>query len=130
MFLKKYFPKFLSLSFPLSICLNAWCLGENEFYEFLIFLISGLMIFFIFSIYNAAGHQVDQILIQAKLVIMDLKIMCPHMQNEKGQLIQSCLRNPFNNNQIHFLFGNNTSKPPDLFMYSHYVPLIIFFKNC
>ena len=116
--------------FPFVHLFECLVSGENEFYEFLIFLISGLMIFFIFSIYNAAGHQVDQILIQAKLVIMDLKIMCPHIQNEKAQLIQSCLCNPFNNNQIHFLFGNNTSKPPDLFMYSHYVPLIIFFKKC
>ena len=32
-------------------------------------------------------------------------------------------------NKIHFLFCNNTSKPPVFFMYSHYVPLIIFFSK-
>ena len=44
-------------------------------------------------------------------------------------MIQSCLFNPFNNTKIHFLFCNNTSKPPVLFVYSHYVPLIIFYSK-
>ena len=55
--------------------------------------------------------------------------MCPHLQHERGQLIQSCLFFPFNNNKIHFLLRNNTSKPPFLFMYSHEVFLIIFFSK-
>ena len=65
--------------------------------------------------------------IQAKLAILDLRIMCPHSHHDRSQLIQSCLFNPFNNNKIHFLFCGNTSKPPILFMYSHYVLLIVFF---
>ena len=81
-------------------------------------------------------QQVDQkytaifskeILIETKLTISDLKIMCSHLHHERGQLIQSCLFNPFNNNKIHFLFHNNTSKRPVLFVYSHYVPLIFYF---
>ena len=57
--------------------------------------------------------------------------MGPHLHHERGQLIQSCLFNPFNNNKINFLFCNNTSKSSFLFMYSHYVPLffIFFSKN-
>ena len=55
--------------------------------------------------------------------------MCPHLHHERGQLIQSCLFNPFNNNKIHFLFHNNTSKRPVLFVYSHYVPLIFYFSQ-
>ena len=50
--------------------------------------------------------------------------MCPHLHDEKGQLIQSCLFNSFNNNKIHFLVCHNTSNPPVLCMCSHYVPLI------
>ena len=34
-----------------------------------------------------------------------------------SQLIQPYLFNPFNNNKIHLLFCNNTSKPPIPFMY-------------
>ena len=52
--------------------------------------------------------------------------MCPRLRHERGQLIQPCLFNPFDNNKIHFLFCDKSSKPPVLFMYSHYVPLIIF----
>ena len=52
--------------------------------------------------------------------------MCPHLHHERDQLIQPCLFNPFNSNKVHFLFCNNTSKPPVFFMYSHSVPLIIF----
>ena len=55
--------------------------------------------------------------------------MCPHLHHERGQLIQSCLSNPFNNNKIRFLFCKNTSKPPVLSMYSRYVPLIIFLSK-
>ena len=44
-------------------------------------------------------------------------------------MIHSCLFNPFNNNKIYFLFCNNTSKPPVLFMFSHYFSLIIFFQK-
>ena len=118
----------------LSSCLCPW--GQINF-KFLIFLISVLIIFFIFSIYNAVGQQVDQkcaatfskkVLIQAKLAILDLKIMCPHSNREKGQLIRSCQFDPFNNNKIYFLFCN-TIKPRVLFIYSHYLPLIIFFKK-
>ena len=47
--------------------------------------------------------------------------MCPPLHYERGQLIQPCLFNPFNNNRIHFLFCNNSSKSLVLFMYSHYV---------
>ena len=110
----------------MSICLTA-CWG-NEFYKF---LISALIIFFIFSICNTVGQQVDQkytatlskkSVIQAKLTILDLKVMSPHLHHEKGQLIQSCLFNPFKNNKIHFLFCNNTIKPPIFFIYSHNVP--------
>ena len=109
LFLKKYFTKFLSLS--LSLWSFVWLSGANEFYKFLIFLISALITFFIFSIYNTVGQQVDQkyvatfskkILIQT---ILDLKIMCPHLHylhDEIRQLIQSCLFNPFNSNKIHF----------------------------
>ena len=48
------------------------------------------------------------------------------IHHERAQLIQPCLFNHFNNNKIHFLFCNNTSKPPVPFMYSHFVPVIIF----
>ena len=48
--------------------------------------------------------------------------MSPHLHHEKGQLIQSCLFNPFKNNKIHFLFCNNTIKSPVFFIYSHHVP--------
>ena len=34
-----------------------------------------------------------------------------------------------NNKKIYLLFCNNTSKPPVIFMYSHYVTLIIFFSK-
>ena len=67
--------------------------------------------------------------ILAKLAILDLKIMCLHLHHGRGQLIQFCLCNPFNNSKIHFLSCGNTSKPPVLFMYSHYVLLIIFLSN-
>ena len=133
-FSKSIFPNFL---LSLSFCPFFWLSGANEFYKFLIFLISLLIIFFIFSIYNAVGQQVDQkcaatfskkVLIQAKLAILDLKIMCPHSNREKGQLIRSCQFDPFNNNKIYFLFCN-TIKPRVLFIYSHYLPLIIFFQK-
>ena len=51
-------------------------------------MISALITFFIFSIYNAVGQQVDQkyaatfsknLLIQTKLAILNLKIMCLHL---------------------------------------------------
>ena len=57
-FLKKYFPKFLSLSVPWSISLAVS--GANEFYKLLIFQTSALIIFFKFSIYNAVRQQVYQ----------------------------------------------------------------------
>ena len=131
-FSKSIFPNFL---LSLSLCPFFWLSGANEFFKFLIFLISALIIFFIFSIYNAVGQQVNQkyaatfskkVLIQAKLAILDLKIMCPHSHHEKGQLIRSCLFNLFSNSKIHFLLCN-TIKPSVLFIYSHYVPLYIFF---
>ena len=94
--------------------------------------------FLIFSIHNAVRQQVDQKydstfynknLIQAKLAILDLKVMCPHLHHhhERVRLIQSCLFNPFKNKKIHFLFCTNTGKTPVLFTYIHYVPLIMFF---
>ena len=57
--------------------------------------------------------------------------MCPYLHHERDQLIQSCLFNPFHNNKLHFCFVyyNNAGKPLVLFIYSHYVPLIIFFKK-
>ena len=57
--------------------------------------------------------------------------MCPDLHHERGQFIQPCLFNPINNNKIHFLLCNDTSKPPVLFMHSHHVPLIFiyFSKN-
>ena len=80
-------------------------------------------------------QQVDQkytaifskeILIETKLTISDLKIMCSHLHHERGQLIQSCLFNPFNKNKIHFLF---CFMLPILFMYFT-VSLVIFFTKC
>ena len=61
------------------------------------------------------------ILSQTKLAIMDLIIMRPHLHHERGQLIQSCLFNPFNNSKILLLFCKNTSRPPA----SRYLPLTI-----
>ena len=54
--------------------------------------------------------------------------MCPHFHHEKDQMeiIQPCLCNPLNNNKIYFLFCNNTTKSPVLFMQSQYVLLINF----
>ena len=127
-FSKSIFPNFL---LSLSFCPFFWLSGANEFYKFLIFLISALIVFFIFSIYNAVGQQVDQkyaatfskkVFIQAKLAILDLKIMCPHSHHGKGQLIGSCLFNLFSNNKINFLVI-----PSVLFIYSNYVLLYIFF---
>ena len=121
----------MSLSAPtLSICLAVW---GKWIYEFLIFAIFALIIFFIFSIYNTVGQQVDQKYTATfskkhskdKLVILDLKIMRPHLQHKNGQFesIQSCLFNTFSTNKILFLFCSNTSKP----LVSHYVPLNCFF---
>ena len=55
--------------------------------------------------------------------------MRPYLHHQNGQLFQSYLFNPFNNNKNHFLFSSNTSNPAVLFMYSHYVPLILFFSS-
>ena len=106
------------------------------------FLITTLITFFIFSTYNAVGQQADQkyaatfsekVLIQIKLAILDLETMCPHLHylhHDRGQLIQSCLFNLFNNNKIRFLFCSNANKPQFLFIYSHYFTLIfIFFQK-
>ena len=93
-----------------------------------------------YVICNAVGQQVDQkytatfsknILIQAKLAILDLNIVCTHLHHERDQLSQPCLINPFNNNRSLFLFCNNTSNPQVLFIQSlcssNY---IFFFKKC
>ena len=55
--------------------------------------------------------------------------MCPHLHHERGQSIQPCLFDPFNNKKIHFLFCNNTSKPQVLFMYSYYIHHNYFFSK-
>ena len=123
----------MSFSLYLFVHLSGhWMSGRNKFYKFLIFLMSSFIILFIFCIDNAAVQQVDQeytaafsekVLIQAKLAILEVKIMRPHLRHEGDQLIQSCLFNPLYNNKINFLFCKNTSKSPVLLMYSLYVPL-------
>ena len=132
-FSKSIFPNFL---LSLSLCPFFWLSGANEFCKFLIFLISALIIFFIFSIYNAVGQQVDQNY-TASFSKNSYSGQVGHfgLENNVSSITpwkrQSCLFNTFNNNKIHFLFCNNTSKPPVLFVYSHYVLLIIFFlKKC
>ena len=135
--LKKYFPKFLSVSFSLSLSLSlsfslslslSLCLCifvqlyvVNEFYKFLIILISALIIFFILlllflkNFYSGqSGH-------------LDLKIIYTMKESNRFNLVYLILSTA---TKIHFLFCNNSSKPPVLFMYSPLCfPNYFFSKN-
>ena len=107
-FLKSIFPNFF---LSLSLSPFVWLSGGDEFYKVLVFLISALIIFFIFCIYNAVKKKIDQ--------------KCTATFSEKILIWDT-----FNNSKVHFLFCNNTSKPPVLSMYSPCVRLIVFFlKN-
>ena len=127
--LKKYFPKFLSVSFSLSLslsfflslslslCIFVQLYVVNEFYKFLIILISALIIFFILlllflkNFYSGqSGH-------------LDLKIIYTMKESNRFNLVYLILSTA---TKIHFLFCNNSSKPPVLFIYSHYFSQIIF----
>ena len=91
LFKKSLFPSFF---LSLSLCPIVWPAMGIEFYKFLIFLIRFNR--FLHILINAAGQQVDQkytatvsdkILIQAKLTILGLKMMYPHLHHERGQKV-------------------------------------------